>query len=106
MQWVKSSHLCSFSWVQKRQLPSHRRKSNVSQFGFFLPYLSSRRTDILHVLNTADAIVRDFSASYSNVVPKTTRTFIAEPGDLTLNQNTRYVNIYEPPSLLIGDEYK
>lgn len=94
-----------FFWVQKCQL--YFTKNNVikkSQFDFSLPYLSSRRTDILHVLNTADAIVRDFSASYSNVVPETTRTFIAEPGDLTLNQNTRYVKIYEPPSLLTGNK--
>lgn len=52
----------------------------------FMPYLSSRGTDIFHIFNAADTVLWNFPASHSDIVPEATRTFITKPGYLTFRR--------------------
>lgn len=57
---------------EQRLFPSH--------FGLGWPH-------VLHALNASDAVVRNFAAGGSDVIPETSWTLIAEPTGLTYNKN-------------------
>lgn len=56
-------------------------------------HLSSGRTHVFHTFDAADAVVRDFTAGCSNVIPETARTLISKPGGLTWKEETEEMTV-------------
>lgn len=70
--WVYMYFLSQLFRQEQRLFPSH--------FGLGWPH-------VLHALNASDAVVRNFAAGGSDIIPETSWTLIAEPTGLTYNKN-------------------
>lgn len=70
--WVYMYFLSQVFRQEQRLFPSH--------FGLGWPH-------VLHALNASDAVVRNFAAGGSDIIPETSWTLIAEPTGLTYNKN-------------------
>lgn len=73
---IQNSNVFCPGTISANQIKQNRGRS----------YLSSGGTDIFHIFNAADTVLRNFPTSHPDVVPEATRTFITKPGYLTFRR--------------------